>query len=107
MSTTTHSNPGTTNPADQSYPSVPVSRAISPPASASVVNSDGGIQLPGLKPAWAAQSAVIGLPVEVQAGSVSHVRASEPVVAEVIPSTRTVNGNPSRPGGLPANVMIR
>ena len=106
MPTSSHNNPGTTSPADQSFPAVQRSRAVAPPASASAVQSSGELQLPGLRPTQAAASPVRGLAVEVMAGNASQVRAMPPEVAETTPPARDVQAGNNRPGGLPINVMI-
>jgi hypothetical protein len=100
-------NPGTTNPADQSYaPNLLPSRPQGP-ASTSAVNSSGDIQLPAQQASVAASGGPQGLPAEVNAGHSSQVRSQPPTIAATYPPARNVQAGTDRPGGLPANVMVK
>jgi hypothetical protein len=103
----THTNPGTINPADQAYPAVLPPQLPPTPASAAVVNANGELQLPSMLTVWSAPSSVLGLAANVHAGSASQVRAQAPVTADTRPPARDVHPGAGRPGGLPANVNIR
>ncbi len=107
MPVANHQNPGTTNPADQSYPAVIAPSAPRTPSSASTVNSTGDMQLPSQLTTRAAPSTSRGLAANVDAGSASQVRTQPPTVAETRPPARNITANTSRPGGLPINVIIR
>ena len=102
-----HANPGTVNPADQSYPAVKTDNLPQEPSSAALTTSTGEMFFPGVVAAPADQCEVHGLAIEVNAGSVSHVRAMAPVEAVGTPPAQDVNPSASRPGGLPINVYIR
>jgi len=100
-------NPGTTNPADQSYaPNLQPSRPQEP-ASSSLTNSSGDIQLPAQPSTVATSGGPRGLPVEVNAGSASQVRTQPPTVAETFPPAQNILADGDRPGGLPVNVMVK
>lgn len=101
-------NPGTVNPADQSFPAAGIS-PIPPATSARAAGnaSNGEIQSPAQGPVWAEPVAGLGLPANVNAGDASQVRQVEASVAETMPPARNVDGGQQRPGGLPANVCIR
>lgn len=103
-----HINPGTTNPADQSYPAAGIS---SPPAApgprAANGASCGELQLPAIGPTRALPVAGLGLAAEVRAADASQVCQIEVTVVETRPPTREVDTVQRRPGGLPKNVMIR
>ena len=105
--TANHKNPGTTNPADQSYPAVVSPSAPRSPASSPTVTSTGDLQLPSNLTTWAAPNRSRGLAANVDAGSASQVRSQPATVAETRPPTRNVLADAGRPGGLPVNVMIR
>jgi hypothetical protein len=102
-----HANPGTVNPADQSYPSVGTNNLPQEPSSSALTTSTGENFFPGVTASPADQCEVHGLPIEVHAGSVSHVRAMPPTQAVGTPPAKDVNASGSRPGGLPINVYIR
>jgi len=102
-----HANPGTVNPADQSYPAVQTDNAPKEPSSVALTTSTGESFFPGVVASPADQCEVHGLAIEVNAGSVSHVRAMPPTQAVGTPPAKDVNTSGSRPGGLPINVYIR
>jgi len=102
-----HANPGTVNPADQSYPAVQTDDAPKEPSSAALTTSTGENFFPGVMTTPAKECSVHGLAIEVNAGSVSHVRAMPPEQAVGTPPAKDVNASSSRPGGLPINVYIR
>lgn len=103
-----HANPGTVNPADQSYPAVQISHLPTEPASSGLVTSTGEGFYPGVVAAPADACEVHGLAIEVNAGSVSHVKAMPPEQAVGTPPVRDVKTNTARPGsGLPANIYIK
>lgn len=102
-----HCNPGTTNPADQSYPAVVPPAAPQVPASAATKSSTGEIQVPALRASKAAPSTILGLAMEVNAGHASQVHALPIVVAETLPPAKNINADTNRPSGLPINVNIR
>ncbi len=109
MPISTHTNPGTVDPAAQAYPAAGID---SPPArekaSAALTSSSGELQLPALRPSWAKESPVRGLPAEVMADGQSQVRPVEAAVAETRPPARDVAAGSRRPGGgIPANVYVR
>lgn len=107
MNPQNHQNPGTTNPADQSYP--PTLRPSTPttPASSSTINSSGDLQLPCQNTAVAPTGGPQGLPAEVNAGHASQIRSQPAVVAETFPPARSVSANTDSPGGLPKNVNVK
>jgi hypothetical protein len=102
-----HMNPGTTNPANQSYPAVKSSPAPRAPASASAKSSTGEMQFPALRTTRAAPSPTRGLPAEINAGHASHVRSQPAALAETRPPAKNIDACTNRPGGLPINVIIR
>lgn len=77
-----YTNPGTTNPANQSYPAAP------PPAAPKAKTPQG-------------------LPAEVNAGHASQVKTLPVAIAETQPRSKDVHAGANRPGGLPINVNIR
>jgi hypothetical protein len=78
-----HANPGTTNPADQSYPAVPHTRV--------------------------AESTGRGLAANVDAGSANHAKFMSPVEAPATPPAgKLVHAAGGKPGGgLAINVNIK
>jgi hypothetical protein len=100
-------NPGTINPADQSYaPNLQPSRPQGP-ASSSTVNSSGDVQLPAQQASLAACGGPQGLATEVNAGHSSQVKSQPPSIATTYPPARNVQAGTDRPGGLPVNVMVK
>ena len=102
-----HANPGTVNPADQSYPAVPTGNLPQEPSSAALVTSTGESFFPGVVASQADACEVHGLAIEVHAGSVSHVRAMAPEKVVGTSPAKDVSANTSRPGGLAIDVFIR
>lgn len=100
-------NPGTTNPADQSFATREPPSRPQGPASSSLTNSSGDIQLPSQPSTVAASGGPLGLPVEVNAGNSSQVRTQPPTIAETFPPARNILAGNDRPGGLPVNVMVK
>ena len=94
-----HQNPGTTNPADQSYPAVQLPDLPAPPASAAATTSNGEQQRSSYLTTEAVPSIVRGLPVEVNAGDASQVRYQPPVASATPASgpTATSDGEQQRP----------
>lgn len=107
MNPQNHQNPGTTNPADQSFPPNLQPSAPSSPASSSTINSSGDLQLPCQHSTSAPTGGPQGLPTEVNAGHSSQVRSQPAVIAETFPPARSVAAGTDRPGGLPKNVNVR
>jgi len=107
MSTSTHSNPGTTCPADQAYPAARQAEIPSQPASAASSSSTGEISRPAVADDVAPQSIARGLPMEVHAGSASQVKSRPPESAEGRPPAKDVHAGSGRPGGLPMNVYVK
>jgi hypothetical protein len=129
-----HYNPGSVNPASQSFPAVSPRNTMSGPGTGAVTCSSGDAQVPGLTATVAervggagltttssgeyqfrsekrdvdAVTSHRGLARNVSAGAASQVRAPAEVVADQLPDlAKQVDACAGRPGGLPANVMIR
>ncbi len=102
-----HTNPGTTNPANQAFPAPLPPPAPHAPASTAAKSSTGEMQIPRLHTTKAPPSAILGLPVEIHAGSASQVKPQPAEVAETRPPAKNIDAGKSRPGGLPVNVTIR
>lgn len=102
-------NPGTTNPADQSYPAIPSTQAASEPASAALTSSTGEMQLRDLRETPTAEVTGRGLAAEVHAGSASQAVHIPPIQAPAAPPAgRLMHGASGQlKGGLPVNVMIK
>jgi hypothetical protein len=133
MSLTTNTNPGCTNPADQTYTPVRTN-PIPPPASTAVITSNGEQQRRENQPTPKAVSTGRGLPQDVLAGSTSqdrgltavravstgqgpHIEAFpgsanlarniSPEEAACTPPATDVNACSGHPGGLAVNVNIK
>ena len=133
MPLTTNTNPGCTNPADQTYTPVRTN-SVPPPASAAVTTSNGEQQRRESQPTPRAVSTGRGLAQNVSAGSTSQVRgiaavsaistgqglpmeafpgsanlarSISPEAAACTPPATDVNACSGHPGGLPINVIIK